>query len=82
VNSNEIVNLITSNFDGVVVKFSWDETSFFYNPDHLLPHGVYFCTMRDSVVLNIQRACEATIDLAKHLISIRKQGLRKKVERP
>jgi hypothetical protein len=47
VNSLEIESVITSNFDGVVVKSSWGETSFFYNPGHLLPHGVYFCTIKE-----------------------------------
>jgi hypothetical protein len=46
-NPNEIVKMITSNFDGVVVKSSWGETSIFYNPGHLLPHGVYFCTIKE-----------------------------------
>jgi uncharacterized protein YutE (UPF0331/DUF86 family) len=35
-------------------------------------------TKQDSIVLNIQRACEATIDLAMHLISIRKWGIPQK----
>lgn len=32
-------------------------------------------TKQDSIVLNIQRACEATIDLAMHLISSRQWGI-------
>lgn len=32
-------------------------------------------TKQDSIVLNIQRACEATIDLAMHLVSKKKLGI-------
>ncbi len=53
-NPNEIMKRITSNFDGVVVKSSWGETSFFYNPDQLLPHGVYFCTIKEKDGANDQ----------------------------
>jgi uncharacterized protein YutE (UPF0331/DUF86 family) len=35
-------------------------------------------TKQDSIVLNIQRACEATIGLAMHLISIRQWGIPQK----
>ncbi len=45
--SNEIITRIMTYFDGVVVKSSWGETSCFYNPDQRLPHGVYFCTMKE-----------------------------------
>ncbi len=30
---------------------------------------------QDSIVLNLQRACEATIDLAMHVIAVRKLGV-------
>ncbi len=32
-------------------------------------------TKQDSIILNIQRACEACIDLAMHIISISKMGI-------
>lgn len=34
-------------------------------------------TKQDSIILNIQRACEASIDLAMHIVSERKLGLPK-----
>lgn len=40
------------------------------NPDHLLNY-----TKQDSIVLNIQRACEASIDLAMHIVAERELGL-------
>ena len=33
--------------------------------------------MQDSIILNIQRACEASIDLAMHIVSDLKLGLPK-----
>lgn len=42
-----IIQLLTSELDGVVPKSSWGETSLFYNPDNLLPNGVYFCTIKE-----------------------------------
>jgi uncharacterized protein YutE (UPF0331/DUF86 family) len=32
-------------------------------------------TRQDSIILNLQRACEAAIDLAMHLVKIRKLGV-------
>ena len=43
----DIVARITNEFDGVVPKSSWGETSLFYNPGMALPNGVYFCTMKE-----------------------------------
>jgi len=40
------------------------------NPDHL--HNF---TKQDSIVLNLQRACEACIDLAMHIVADKKLGL-------
>lgn len=34
-------------------------------------------TKQDSIILNIQRACEASIDLAMHIVSERKLGIPK-----
>lgn len=40
------------------------------NPDNLKDY-----TKQDSIMLNIQRACEASIDLAMHIISIKRLGI-------
>ena len=40
------------------------------NPDNLENY-----TKQDSIILNIQRACEASIDLAMHLVARRKLGV-------
>ena len=42
------------------------------NPDNLKDY-----TKQDSIILNIQRACEASIDLAMHIVSEKKLGLPK-----
>ena len=42
------------------------------NPDTLSDY-----TKQDSIILNIQRACEASIDLAMHIVSERKLGVPK-----
>lgn len=43
----EIIDRVLSNFDGVIPKGSWGETSLFYNPGKLLPNGVYFCALKE-----------------------------------
>ncbi|MHC6179308.1 type VII toxin-antitoxin system HepT family RNase toxin [Clostridium sp. JNZ X4-2] len=40
------------------------------NPENLKNY-----TKQDSIILNIQRACEASIDLAMHIVSERKLGI-------
>jgi uncharacterized protein YutE (UPF0331/DUF86 family) len=40
------------------------------NPDHLKNY-----TKQDSMILNLQRACEASIDLAMHIVADKKIGL-------
>jgi uncharacterized protein YutE (UPF0331/DUF86 family) len=40
------------------------------NPEHLKNF-----TKQDSIVLNLQRACEASIDLAMHIVAEKKLGL-------
>ncbi|WP_306008585.1 DUF86 domain-containing protein [Bacillus sp. MMSF_3353] len=40
------------------------------NPDNLVDY-----TKQDSIILNIQRACEASIDLAIHIVARKKLGL-------
>lgn len=42
------------------------------NPENLLDF-----TKQDSIILNIQRACEASIDLAMHIVKERKLGVPK-----
>jgi len=41
------------------------------------PENLQDITKQDSIVLNIQRACEASIDLAMHIVSDLKLGLPK-----
>ena len=45
--TKDIEKYIIENFEGVVPKSSWGETSFFYNPNKILPNGVYFCTIKE-----------------------------------
>jgi len=45
--AKQIIEKIVSEFEGVVPKASWGETSLFYNPGKLLPNGVYFCTLKE-----------------------------------
>lgn len=42
------------------------------NPENLIDF-----TKQDSIILNIQRACEASIDLAMHIVSEKKLGVPK-----
>lgn len=42
-----IINRICTEFSGVIPKISWGETSLFYNPEQVLPSGVYFCTIKE-----------------------------------
>lgn len=41
------------------------------------PENLKDFTKQDSIILNIQRACEASIDLAMHIVSERKLGVPK-----
>ena len=41
------------------------------------PENLRNITRQDSVVLNLQRACEAAIDLAMHIVSARRLGVPK-----
>jgi len=43
----DIVDRLTTRFDGLAPKASWGETSLFYNPNLALTNGVYFCTVKD-----------------------------------
>lgn len=44
---SEVVQKIENSFEGIVIKHAFSETTFFYNPGHLRPHGVYFLTIKD-----------------------------------
>jgi hypothetical protein len=44
---NDIEEYILKNYEGVIPKQSWGETSFFYNPNNILPNGIYFCTIKE-----------------------------------
>ena len=43
----EISEKLKAQFSGLIVVNAWGEKSFFYNPDGLLKHGVYFCTLKE-----------------------------------
>lgn len=38
---------LETKFAGLAPKAAWGETSLFYNPDRVLPNGVYFCTIKE-----------------------------------
>jgi hypothetical protein len=42
-----LVEWIQQRFEGVVIKNAYSELTFFYNPDHKLPNGVYFLTLKE-----------------------------------
>lgn len=41
-----ITRYICDSFSGIVPVAAWGETSFFYNPGHALPRGIYFATLK------------------------------------
>jgi len=43
----KLVQRIMSSFDGVTIKDTYGETTFFYNPGGKLPNGSYFCTIKE-----------------------------------
>ena len=45
--AKQVIEKIIDQFDDVIPKASWGETSLFYNPGKLLPNGVYFCTIKE-----------------------------------
>ena len=44
---DQLQNRITAAFPNVVPKASWGETSFFVNPNNILPSGAYFATLKE-----------------------------------
>jgi len=43
---DEIAAYLMDTFDGLAPIDAWGETSFFYNPGHVLKRGVYFATIK------------------------------------
>ena len=42
-----VIRRITPEFQGLVQKATWGETSLFYNPGNALKNGVYFATIKE-----------------------------------
>jgi hypothetical protein len=47
VTPGDVLDALMTTFGGLVPKATWGETSLFYNPDGVLPNGVYFCTIKE-----------------------------------
>lgn len=45
---DQLIFKIQHSFAGVIVKKTYGETTFFYNPNSVLPNGVYFCTIKEN----------------------------------
>ena len=43
----DIANSLIANFEDVIPRQSWGETSFFVNPGRRLPSGTYFATLKE-----------------------------------
>lgn len=41
------IRQVCDTLEDIVVRATWGEQALFYNPGHSLPHGVYFCTVKD-----------------------------------
>ena len=46
ITSQAIIETLLQRYPGTVHREKWGESSIFYNPGGLLPHGVYFCTIK------------------------------------
>ena len=68
----DIVERIQRDFIGVTSKTSWGETSLFYNPDHILPNGIYFCTLKEHDGENDKASKLNRIDVFRMSIGISK----------
>jgi hypothetical protein len=44
---DDVLAALEARFAGLAPKATWGETSLFYNPDGVLPNGVYFCTVKE-----------------------------------
>ena len=47
VTKEEIINLITNKYPGLVVNQNWGETGLFYNPENKLKKGIYLLTFKE-----------------------------------
>lgn len=47
ISRNTLISFITTHFSGLIKKECYGETTFFYNPEGLLSHGTYFCTIKE-----------------------------------
>jgi hypothetical protein len=45
--SNQLITQIQSNYNGLSLLNTFGEKSLFYNPDNLLPKGIYFATIKE-----------------------------------
>lgn len=46
--AEDIIQVLNTRLRGLVTKTTWGETSLFYNPQNVLPNGVYFCTFKNA----------------------------------
>lgn len=46
-NPDEILKKLLADYDGISMVDAWGEISLFYNPNHRLPRGVYFATIKE-----------------------------------
>lgn len=46
ISEQELTRLILDRYEGLICKEAYRETTFFYNPDQLLPNGIYVCTIK------------------------------------
>lgn len=46
ISEQELSRLILERYSGLICKNVYREMTFFYNPDQLLPNGVYVCTIK------------------------------------
>jgi hypothetical protein len=70
----DIEDYIVKNFEGVIPKSSWGETSFFYNPNKTLPNDVYFCTIKQKDGDNDKASNLDREDVFRFSIGISKQS--------
>lgn len=52
--ATEVIDNISTHFDGLKPKSSWGETALFYNPGNTLPNGIYFATIKQQNGANDQ----------------------------
>lgn len=47
VSIDSIIEYTTTNHEGTVVNYNWGEQGLFYNPDNVLPKGIYILTFKE-----------------------------------